>query len=48
MSSFNSAFAKLDLNYLLDFLPFNIYLYVFSNFMSAIYYTSSALLKIMK
>ena len=48
MSSFNSAFAKLDLNYLLDFLPFDIYLYVFSNFMSAIYYTSSALLKIMK
>lgn len=28
MSSFNSAFAKLDLNYLLDFLPFDIYLYV--------------------
>lgn len=27
MSSFNSAFAKLDLNYLLDFLPFDIYLY---------------------
>lgn len=29
MSSFNSAFAKLDLNYLLDFLPFDIYLYVY-------------------
>lgn len=42
MSSFNSAFAKLDLNYLLDFLPFDIYLYVCH------LYTSSALLKIMK